>query len=128
MANQQKISLPVIRRLPRYFRCVNELIKKGVTKVSSNELANVMGTTASQVRQDFNCFGGFGQQGIGYNTELLHSEIGKLLYGNRKLNAILIGVGSLGHTISKWITAENRGYNLTAAFDINTAIDRKSVV
>lgn len=119
MSNQIKVSLPVIRRLPKYYRYLNEMLQNGITKVSSNGLSRIMGTTASQVRQDLNCFGGFGQQGIGYNTEILRDEIAKLLYRSQRLETILIGVGSLGQTISKWITAEDRGYHLAAAFDVN---------
>ncbi|MDO5601262.1 MAG: redox-sensing transcriptional repressor Rex [Oscillospiraceae bacterium] len=122
MSNQIKVSLPVIRRLPKYYRYLGELLQNGVIKISSSGLARIMGTTASQVRQDLNCFGGFGQQGIGYNTELLRNEIGKLLYRGQRLETILIGVGSLGQTISKWITAEDRGYHLAAAFDANPAL------
>ncbi|MEG2053381.1 MAG: redox-sensing transcriptional repressor Rex, partial [Oscillospiraceae bacterium] len=127
MQAQHKISLPVIRRLPKYYRYVNEMIQNGVTKISSSELATIMGTTASQVRQDFNCFGGFGQQGIGYNTEVLREEIEKLLFCDKRLKTILIGVGSLGQTISKWINAEVRGYVLTAAFDANEKLIGKEV-
>lgn len=122
MSNTNKVSLPVIRRLPKYYRYLGEMIQNGVTKVSSSELAKTMGTTASQVRQDFNCFGGFGQQGIGYNTQMLREEIATLIFGSQKLKTVLIGVGSLGHTISKWITSEDRGYNLMAAFDIDKAL------
>lgn len=74
-----KPALPVIRRLPRYYRYITELKNSGVTKISSSQLASIMGSTPSQVRQDFNCFGGFGQQGVGYSTEVLQQEIGKLI-------------------------------------------------
>ncbi len=114
-----KVSLPVIRRLPRYYRHITELKNKGVIKVSSSELAAIMGTTASQVRQDFNCFGGFGQQGIGYNVQFLHDEITNLLYSEKKLGAILIGTGRLGRLISSYLTGEAKGYNLLASFDKN---------
>ncbi|MEG1568255.1 MAG: winged-helix domain-containing protein, partial [Oscillospiraceae bacterium] len=78
MTNQNRVSLPVIKRLPKYFRYVSEMKQSGITKISSSELAKTMGTTASQVRQDFNCFGGFGQQGIGYNVDVLLDELTKL--------------------------------------------------
>lgn len=80
--SQGKVSLPVIKRLPKYYRYIAQLHKSGVATISSSELARMMGTTASQVRQDFNCFGGFGQQGIGYNVEVLEKEIGHLLFGH----------------------------------------------
>ncbi|MEG1126077.1 MAG: winged-helix domain-containing protein, partial [Oscillospiraceae bacterium] len=86
MTNQNRVSLPVIKRLPKYFRYVSEMKQSGITKISSSELAKTMGTTASQVRQDFNCFGGFGQQGIGYNVDVLLDELTKLLFSEHKLN------------------------------------------
>ncbi len=112
-----KVSLPVIKRLPKYYRYVLEMQKNGVVKVSSSELARMMGTTASQVRQDFNCFGGFGQQGIGYHIDVLADQISKLLFSENKLDTILIGTGRLGRAISGYLTAEARGYHLMAAFD-----------
>ena len=93
--NQNKVSLPVIKRLPKYYRYLTTMQRNGIEKVSSSELARIMGTTASQVRQDFNCFGGFGQQGIGYKVDTLQSEVSKLLFGDNgeKLSTILLGVG-----------------------------------
>lgn len=117
MAVQNKVSLPVIKRLPKYYRYISELKQNGVIKVSSSELAHSMGTTASQVRQDFNCFGGFGQQGIGYHVDVLHAELSSLLFSEKKLGTILIGTGRLGRAISGYLTAEARGYQLLAAFD-----------
>lgn len=118
MANHQnRIPLPVIKRLPRYYRYVRKLAKNGVTTISSSELASLLGTTASQVRQDFNCFGGFGQQGVGYNVALLLDELEKLLFSGNQLTAILIGVGRLGRTVSSFVTNEAQGYKLVAAFD-----------
>lgn len=125
--SQNKVSLPVIRRLPKYYRYIREMQENGVTKISSSELAKIMGTTASQVRQDFNCFGGFGQQGIGYNIDVLYNEVSKLLFNEEKIEVILIGVGSLGQTISKWIIHETRGYHLAAAFDSNPQLIGKDV-
>ncbi|MEG2924328.1 MAG: redox-sensing transcriptional repressor Rex, partial [Oscillospiraceae bacterium] len=119
MTNQNRVSLPVIKRLPKYFRYVSEMKQSGITKISSSELAKTMGTTASQVRQDFNCFGGFGQQGIGYNVDVLLDELTKLLFSEHKLNTVLIGTGKLGHAISSYLTAEARGYHLLSAFDIS---------
>ncbi len=119
MSLQSKVSLPVIKRLPKYYRYISEMKQSGAVKVSSSELAHMMGTTASQVRQDFNCFGGFGQQGIGYHVDVLLSEISKLLFSEKKLNTILIGTGRLGHAISGYLTAEAKGYHLLASFDKN---------
>ncbi|MDL2253399.1 redox-sensing transcriptional repressor Rex [Ruminococcaceae bacterium OttesenSCG-928-I18] len=119
MAN--KISLPVIKRLPRYYRYVADLRREGVATVSSSELAEMLGTTASQVRQDFNCFGGFGQQGIGYNVDILSEELTKLLMGGSELSVILIGTGHLGRTMSHFLATEAPGYKLTAFFDKSPA-------
>lgn len=118
MPVQGKVSLPVIKRLPKYYRYLSEMKQKGISKVSSSELARIMGTTASQVRQDFNCFGGFGQQGIGYEVSRLHTEIGSLLFKEDSLNTILIGTGRLGTAISSYLNNEARGYRLLAAFDV----------
>ena len=118
MAVQSKVSLPVIKRLPKYYRYLTNLAADGREKISSSELAQMMGTTASQVRQDFNCFGGFGQQGIGYKVDVLRAEIGKLLFGNgERLPTILIGCGRLGKAVSRFITTDANGYKLIAAFD-----------
>ena len=114
-----KASLPVIRRLPRYFRYISELKAMGKTRVSSSQLAEIMGSTPSQVRQDFNCFGGFGQQGIGYSVDLLYSEIEHLLFPNDHINAVLVGAGSLGATIANFVLNEADGVNLSAIFDNN---------
>ena len=116
---QNKVSLPVIKRLPKYYRYLSDMHKNDVVKVSSSELAKIMGTTASQVRQDFNCFGGFGQQGIGYHVDVLLREITNLLFSEKKLDTILIGTGRLGRAISGYLTAEAKGYQLIAAFDKN---------
>ena len=117
--SQGKVSLPVIKRLPKYYRYITQLHKSGVATISSSELARMMGTTASQVRQDFNCFGGFGQQGIGYNVEVLEKEIGQLLFGHgEKLPTILLGAGRLGTAVSRFLTTDTNGYNLLAVFDI----------
>ena len=116
---QGKVSLPVIKRLPKYYRYISQMQQNGVVKVSSSELARMMGTTASQVRQDFNCFGGFGQQGIGYNVDVLLHEIGRLLFGDgEKLPTILIGAGRLGRAVSRFLTTDTNGYHLLAVFDV----------
>ena len=120
MATQNKASLPVIKRLPKYYRYLTTMQRNGVEKVSSSELARMMGTTASQVRQDFNCFGGFGQQGIGNKVDTLQSEVAKLLFGDNgeKLSTILLGVGRLGNAVSSFLTRDVNGYRLLAAFDV----------
>ena len=127
MSIQNKISLPVIRRLPRYYRYIADLVKNGVERISSSELAHMMGSTASQVRQDFNCFGGFGQQGIGYNTTLLRDELEKLIFQDNVLSAVLIGVGSLGHTVAKYLSDKTKGVTLIGAFDIKESLIGTSV-
>ena len=114
---QNKVSLPVIKRLPKYYRYLSDMHKNGIVKVSSSELAKIMGTTASQFRQDFNCFGGCGQQGIGYHVDVLLNEITNLLFSEKKLDTILIGTGRLGRAISGYLTAEAKGYQLIGAFD-----------
>ena len=114
---KSNISTPVIRRLPRYYRFLGELKAQGITRISSGELSRRMGLTASQVRQDFNCFGEFGQQGYGYNVELLQSEIGDILGLNRIRNAILIGVGNLGKAVAQHIRFNSFGFQLIGLFE-----------
>ena len=116
------ISDSVIRRLPRYYRFLGELKNAGLTRISSRELSERMGLTASQIRQDLNCFGGFGQQGYGYNIELLRTEIAQILGLDRPQNAILIGVGNLGRAIAQHITFESRGFHLIGLFDNKEAL------
>lgn len=122
MAKNDSISMSVIKRLPRYYRFLGELKNKGVTRISSRELSNKMGLTASQIRQDFNCFGGFGQQGYGYNVEQLHYEIGKILGLGNGFKTILIGAGNLGRAIATHMSFEARGFNLIGIFDKNEAM------
>lgn len=114
-----KASLPVIKRLPKYYRFLRTLKNDGITSISSRELAAQMGTTASQVRQDFNCIGDVnGRQGIGYSVENLLSILENLLFGNGdRLPTILIGCGRLGKAVSRFITTDTNGYKLIAAFD-----------
>ena len=98
----KNISMAVIRRLPKYYRYLGELLDNDVQRISSKELSEIIGFTASQIRQDLNNFGGFGQQGYGYNVEALHKEIGKILGLDRPYNAVLIGVGNLGQAITNY--------------------------
>ena len=115
--NTKYISDSVIRRLPRYYRFLGELKSLGLTRISSRELSERMGLTASQIRQDLNCFGGFGQQGYGYNIEMLCEEIRQILGLDRPQNAILIGVGNLGRAIAQHINFETKGFHLIGVFD-----------
>lgn len=114
---KDEISVAVIKRLPRYYRFLGELKEKGVTRISSRELSERLGSTASQVRQDFNRYGGFGQQGYGYNVAQLHEEIGKILGLHHHNTAILIGAGNLGRAIANHIFFESRGFDLIGIFD-----------
>ncbi len=127
MARSNDISLAVIRRLPRYYRFLSELSKKGVVRVSSSELSDLLGLTASQIRQDLNCFGGFGQQGYGYLVAQLHREIGKILGLDQIADAILIGAGNLGRAIANHLDFEQRGFRLTAIFDAAEDVIGQSV-
>ena len=110
-------SMSVIKRLPRYYRFLSDLKANHVVRISSRELSDKMGLTASQIRQDLNCFGGFGQQGYGYNVEQLHAEIGSILGLSNRYKAILIGAGNLGRAIAAHMSFERRGFQLTAIFD-----------
>ena len=117
------ISQAVIRRLPRYYRYLGELIEQGVERISSNELSKRMKVTASQIRQDLNNFGGFGQQGYGYNVKYLYSEIGKILGLEQDHNIIIIGAGNLGRALANYASFEKRGFILKGLFDINPELD-----
>lgn len=117
MAKYEGVSLSVVRRLPRYHRFLEDLLKAGVHRISSRELSVKMGLTASQIRQDLNCFGGFGQQGYGYNVPALHAEIGKILGLDQGLRAILVGAGNLGRAIATHMAFETKGFTLRAIFD-----------
>ncbi|MGI6279124.1 MAG: redox-sensing transcriptional repressor Rex [Acutalibacteraceae bacterium] len=120
--NNGVISNSVIKRLPRYYRFLGDLKAKGMTRISSRELSERMGLTASQIRQDLNCFGGFGQQGYGYNIEFLQSEIAKILGIDDKKTAILIGVGNLGKAITLHINFESKGFHLIGLFDVKESL------
>ena len=117
--SQKGVSPPVIRRLPRYYRFLCGLKKSGILRISSVEIARQMGLTASQIRQDLNCFGGFGQQGYGYNVDQLTSEIEKILFLDNQIPAILIGVGNLGRALAGYLTYEAKGISLIGLFDKN---------
>lgn len=119
MALKKKVSIAVIRRLPRYYRYLSDLLSMDITRVSSRELSARMGITASQIRQDLNCFGGFGQQGYGYNVELLYNEIGNILGVNNKFQTIIIGAGNMGRALAHYGNFEKRGFHIIGIFDIN---------
>lgn len=119
MPKNGKISNSVIRRLPRYYRFLGELQEEGITKISSGELSQRMKLTASQIRQDLNCFGGFGQQGYGYNVSELREEIGTIIGTNKRLSAILVGAGNLGKAVALHLNFENCGCKLVGVFDSN---------
>lgn len=118
----KQISMPVIRRLPRYHRFLTELESQGVERISSNQLATIMRSTASQIRQDLNCFGGFGQQGYGYPVTQLKEEIGKILGLDKNFKAILLGAGNLGRAVATHMNFSRQGFELSAVFDKNESI------
>ncbi|MBQ4518284.1 MAG: redox-sensing transcriptional repressor Rex [Clostridia bacterium] len=116
------VPVVVVKRLPRYYRYLGELLKKGVTRISSGELGKKMGVTASQIRQDFNCFGGFGQQGYGYDIENLHREIGSILGLTNGYKTIIVGAGHLGHALANHSNFAKRGFELVGIFDKDPAL------
>ena len=117
-AKTSNISQNVIRRMPRYLRWLDELSEKGIERVSSKELGEQLGLTPSQIRQDFSCFGEFGQQGYGYNVAALREQIARVLGMDRDFQAILIGVGNIGHALMDNFCFSDWGFHLAAAFDI----------
>ena len=119
---EKEISQAVIGRLPRYFRYLGELKDEGVERISSQDLSELMKVTASQIRQDFNNFGGFGQQGYGYNVEYLYTEIGKILGLDKQHNFIIIGAGNLGRALGNYLNFERRGFIFKGMFDSNPAL------
>ena len=119
---QKEISQAVIRRMPRYYRYLGDLIEEGVERISSNDLSKRMNVTASQIRQDLNNFGGFGQQGYGYNVKYLYEEIGKILGLNTTHNIVVIGAGNLGQALANYAKFERLGFNIIALFDVNPAM------
>ena len=123
----KEISQAVIRRLPRYYRYLGELLDEGVERISSNDLSHRMKVTASQIRQDLNNFGGFGQQGYGYNVQFLYEEIGKIMGLNTEHRIIIIGAGNLGQALANYVKFEKLGFVITALFDVNPELSGKSV-
>ena len=119
---KEKISSAVIRRLPRYYRHLDDLERSGTVRISSGALAKSMGLTASQIRQDLSCFGGFGQQGYGYNVERLKSEVAEILGMNRDHTALILGVGNLGRALIENFPFRAYGFRLSAAIDVDPAL------
>lgn len=111
--------MAVIRRLPKYYRYLGDLLERDIQRISSKELSDIIGFTASQIRQDLNNFGGFGQQGYGYNVDALHNEIEKILGLDKKYNAILIGAGNLGQAITNYTGFKAAGFEIKGLFDAN---------
>ena len=124
---EKEISQAVVSRLPRYFRYLGELKDEGVERISSQELSKLMRVTASQIRQDFNNFGGFGQQGYGYNVEYLYTEIGKILGLDQTHRLIIIGAGHLGQAIANYMNFERRGFLIEGLFDADPDLAGKMV-
>ena len=123
----RKISRAVISRLPRYHRYLGDLLEEGVERISSNDLSKKMQVTASQIRQDLNNFGGFGQQGYGYNVKYLYTEIGKILGLDKTHNFIIIGAGNLGQALANYASFERSGFILKSLFDVNPRLEGMSI-
>ncbi|HHV38612.1 MAG TPA: redox-sensing transcriptional repressor Rex [Tepidimicrobium sp.] len=119
---ENRISITVIRRLPKYHRYLGELLKKGINRVSSKELSDLTGFTASQIRQDLNNFGGFGQQGYGYNVEELYNQLGKILGLDRTYKTVIVGSGNLGQAISNYNGFKEAGFEVLSLFDKNPKV------
>ena len=124
---KSRVSPAVIKRLPRYYRYLRELLQNDILRISSGELSKMMHVTASQIRQDLNCFGGFGQQGYGYNVKYLYGKIGEILGVTQHYNAIIIGAGNLGSALAASPVFERRGVKLTALFDSNPAVIGRNI-
>lgn len=124
---KDKISSAVIRRLPRYYRHLDELLRAGTVRISSSLLAKSMGLTASQIRQDLSCFGGFGQQGYGYNVERLRAEVADILGMNRDHTVAILGTGNLGRALMENFPFTYNGFRLVAAFDVDPALVGKEL-
>lgn len=121
------ISKAVVKRLPRYYRYLGDLLEAKVERISSNELSDMMNVTASQIRQDLNNFGGFGQQGYGYNVKYLYNEIGKILGLDKVYNMVIVGAGNLGQALANYVKFEKRGFLIKGIFDINPRLKGVSV-
>ena len=127
MSKSKKISMSVVRRLPRYYRFLLELKNNGIYRISSQALAEKMGASASQIRQDLNCFGGFGQQGYGYDVPKLFDELSSILGLDSRYSAVLLGAGNLGRAILNHVDFASRDFELKAVFDKNPEIIGTSI-
>lgn len=127
VVEDRSISQAVIRRLPRYYRYLGDLLENEVERISSNDLSKRMNVTASQIRQDLNNFGGFGQQGYGYNVKYLHTEIGKILGLDVTHNFIIIGAGNLGQALANYVSFEKRGFIVKGLFDVNPRLEGMTI-
>lgn len=127
LMEEKEISRAVVKRLPRYYRYLGDLLESGVERISSNELSEKMQVTASQIRQDLNNFGGFGQQGYGYNVKYLYNEIGKILGLDKTYNVIIVGAGNLGQALANYVKFEKRGFKVIGIFDVNPSLLGKKV-
>lgn len=119
MEKKKNVSMAVIKRMPKYYRYLGELVKNDVDRISSKELGEKIGFTASQIRQDLNNFGDFGQQGYGYNVKELHNQIGTILGVGKEYNAVIIGAGNIGQAIANYSRFTDIGLGITAIFDAN---------
>nr|WP_072536485.1 redox-sensing transcriptional repressor Rex [Anaerococcus mediterraneensis] len=126
--NKQNISLSVIKRLPKYYRYLESINEKGIIRVSSKELSEITGLTASQIRQDLNHFGCFGQQGYGYNVKELIAELSKIIGVDKKYKIVLLGYGNIGHALYKYKSFGDLGYNFEAVFDVESRKDAEDGV
>ncbi len=124
---EREISKAVVKRLPRYYRYLGNLLEEKVERISSGELSRLMNVTASQIRQDLNNFGGFGQQGYGYNVKYLYQEIGKILGLDKTYNMVIIGAGNLGQALANYVRFEKRGFRIIGIFDVNPRLSGVSV-
>lgn len=119
MDKGNKVSATVIKRLPKYYRYLGEILRRGINRVSSQELSKLTGFTASQIRQDLNNFGGFGQQGYGYNVEELYEQLGKILGLDKGYNTVVSGAGNLGQAVANYKGFEDAGFKILSLFDKN---------
>jgi redox-sensing transcriptional repressor len=124
---EKEISRAVVKRLPRYYRYLGDLLESGVERISSGELSERMQVTASQIRQDLNNFGGFGQQGYGYNVKFLYNEIGKILGLDKTYHMIIVGAGNLGQALANYVKFEKRGFWIKGIFDVNPRLQGVTV-
>jgi redox-sensing transcriptional repressor len=127
MERDTQVSITVIRRLPKYHRYLSELKDKGINRISSQELSKLTGFTASQIRQDLNNFGGFGQQGYGYNVDDLYNEVGKILGVDRHFTAVITGTGNLGQAIANYKGINEGGFKVVSLFDRNPKVIGKTI-